>query len=139
MDSAFCDGVDIILTSGEVSMVDCDFVKPLLEKRGKVYFSKVCMKPTKPLTFAEISWPTSENVQAKKVVAFGLPRNPVSCLVCFHLFVVPAIRHNSGWTNPHLLSVHARIEQSIRNDLVRPEFHCAVVKWKSNDGSGIPG
>lgn len=41
MDRAFSAGVDIILTSGGVSMGDRDYVKPLLERRGKVHFSKV--------------------------------------------------------------------------------------------------
>lgn len=39
--SAFSSGIDILLTSGGVSMGDKDFIKPLLEKRGKVFFSKV--------------------------------------------------------------------------------------------------
>lgn len=34
-------GIDILLTSGGVSMGDKDFIKPLLEKQGKVYFNKV--------------------------------------------------------------------------------------------------
>lgn len=55
------------------------------------------MKPGKPLVFAEI---TTKPSQA--VLAFGLPGNPVSCMVCFNLFVVPAIRLLSGWSNPHL-------------------------------------
>lgn len=29
---------------------------------------------------------------------FGLPGNPVSAFVCFHLFALPAIRWCSGWT-----------------------------------------
>jgi len=41
LDEAVSSGVDIILTSGGVSMGDRDFVKPLLEEKGKVYFSKV--------------------------------------------------------------------------------------------------
>lgn len=59
------------------------------------------MKPGKPLTFAEIL-PRSSDRTSSKILAFGLPGNPVSCLVCFHLFVVPAIRQLSGWANPHL-------------------------------------
>lgn len=39
--SALSSGIDILLTSGGVSMGDKDFIKPLLEKRGEVYFSKV--------------------------------------------------------------------------------------------------
>ncbi|CAI0452373.1 unnamed protein product, partial [Linum tenue] len=137
LDKAFSSGVDILLTSGGVSMGDRDFVKPLLVKRGVVHFDKVCMKPGKPLTFAEVS-PTVTTAP-KKLLAFGLPGNPVSCLVCFHLFVVPAIRRLSGWENPHLLRVHARLNQPMKTDPVRPEFHRATIKWKTNDGSGNPG
>lgn len=64
---------------------------------------QVWMKPGKPLTFAEIIAKPMEDVPRKKILAFGLPGNPVSCLVCFNLFVVPTIRHLAGWANPHLL------------------------------------
>lgn len=60
------------------------------------------MKPGKPLTFAEINLERAESIMQKKILAFGLPGNPVSCLVCFDLFVVPTIRHLSGWGNTHL-------------------------------------
>jgi gephyrin len=59
------------------------------------------MKPGKPLTFAEITTQDTSK-PSKAVLAFGLPGNPVSCMVCFNLFVVPAIRLFSGWSNPHL-------------------------------------
>lgn len=65
------------------------------------FANQVLMKPGKPLTFAEIL-PGSSDRTSSKILAFGLPGNPVSCLVCFHLFVVPAIKHLSGWANPHL-------------------------------------
>ncbi|POO01496.1 Bifunctional molybdenum cofactor biosynthesis MobB/MoeA [Trema orientale] len=139
MDTAVSTGIDILLTSGGVSMGDKDFVKPLLRKRGTVYFSKVCMKPGKPLTFAEIIAKTAEDMPGKKILAFGLPGNPVSCLVCFHLFVVPSIRHLAGWATPHLLRVQARLPQPIKTDPVRPEFHRAIVRWEVDDGSGKPG
>lgn len=61
------------------------------------------MKPGKPLTFAEIIAKPAEDLPGKRILAFGLPGNPVSCLVCFHLFVVPTIRHLAGWANPHVL------------------------------------
>lgn len=127
LEDAFSAGVNILLTSGGVSMGDRDYVKPLLAKKGVVYFNKVwkwlfnaCnqlfrslghgivnvfqvfMRPGKPLTFAEIKPDTTEK-ELNQILAFGLPGNPVSSLVCFQLFVVPAIRHLSGWVNPHLL------------------------------------
>lgn len=139
VDKAFSAGVDIILTSGGVSMGDRDYVKPLLEKRGTVHFSKILMKPGKPLTFAEINKKPTPNRDVNKVLAFGLPGNPVSCLVCFHLFVVPTIRFVSGRTNSDILRIHARLEHPIKTDPSRPEFHRAIVTWKENDGSGNPG
>ncbi|XP_071723301.1 molybdopterin biosynthesis protein CNX1-like [Rutidosis leptorrhynchoides] len=134
LDDSFSSGIDILLTSGGVSMGDKDFVKPLLEKRGKIHFNKVRMKPGKPLTFAEIVVKPG-----KKILAFGLPGNPVSCLVCFHLFVVPAVRNLSGWSNPQLLRVQARLKQALKTDKGRPEYHRAIIRWHVNDGSGGPG
>ncbi|KAL0370272.1 UNVERIFIED_CONTAM: Molybdopterin biosynthesis protein CNX1 [Sesamum angustifolium] len=113
LEKAFSSGIDILLTSGGVSMGDRDFVKPLLEKKGRVYFHKVCMKPGKPLTFAEILPGSTEDRANTKILAFGLPGNPVSCLVCFHLFLVPTIRHLSGWAHPHLPSFSSSIPVSI--------------------------
>lgn len=40
-DSAILSGIDIILTSGGVSMGDRDYVKPLFAKKGIVHFNKV--------------------------------------------------------------------------------------------------
>nr|KYP71069.1 Molybdopterin biosynthesis protein CNX1 [Cajanus cajan] len=135
LDEAFASGIHILLTSGGVSMGDKDFMKPLLEKRGKVHFDKVCIKPGKPFTFAEIDLQSTDS----KILAFGLPGNPASSIVCFHLFVVPAIRHLAGWTNPHHLRVQARLCQPIKTDPVRPEYHRASVIWTDNDGTGNPG
>lgn len=137
LDKALSTDIDILLTSGGVSMGDRDFVKPFLQNRGRVYFDKITMRPGKPLTFAEITTQTSE--RAKKILAFGLPGNPVSCLVCFNVFVIPSIRNLSGWTKPHLPRVHAYLKQSIKTDSARVEFHRAVIRWESNAGLGFPG
>ncbi|KAF7152686.1 hypothetical protein RHSIM_Rhsim01G0197500 [Rhododendron simsii] len=139
LDGAFSFGIDILLTSGGVSMGDRDFIKPLLHKRGKVYFDKVRMKPGKPLTFAEIVPESPNNLTAKKILAFGLPGNPVSCIVGFQVFVVPTIRQLAGWANPHLPRVRARLKRSLKPDPVRPEFHRSIISWEVNDGSGNPG
>lgn len=45
LDNTFSAGINILLTSGGVSMGDKDFVKPLLEKKGTLYFSKVNYAP----------------------------------------------------------------------------------------------
>jgi molybdopterin biosynthesis enzyme len=63
-------------------MGDRDLVKALLGELAEVHFQRVFMKPGKPLNFATLG----------DTLLFGLPGNPVSCLVGFHLFVRPALQ-----------------------------------------------
>lgn len=63
------------------------------------------MKPGKPLTFATLERPVKEGDPSspsspRRMLVFGLPGNPVSCVVCFNLFVLPALRRIAGWTHP---------------------------------------
>jgi len=44
----------IIITSGGVSMGEMDLIKPYIEKKGKILFGRVNMKPGKPTTFGVI-------------------------------------------------------------------------------------
>ncbi len=73
---------DVVLTSGGVSMGDLDLVKALLGELAVVHFQRLFMKPGKPLNFATVG----------NTLIFGLPGNPVSCLVGFHMFVRPALQ-----------------------------------------------
>lgn len=111
---------DVVLTSGGVSMGQLDLVKPLLEELGTVHFGRVCMKPGKPLTFATVG---------EKLV-FGLPGNPVSSLVTYHLAVVPALRKMAG-QNERLWqpTIDVRLSTALRLDPNRPEYHRASVTW----------
>ena len=114
---------DVLLTSGGVSMGDLDLIKPLLEHAGQVHFGRVRMKPGKPITFATTS-------QGKHTcLVFGLPGNPVSSLVTFYLFAVPAIRKLAGHPDPSLRRVQARLSRSLPLDPARPEYHRATLRW----------
>ena len=78
-------------------MGDSDLVKPMLEKLGTVHFGRVNMKPGKPATFATLKKSAGSTGDAEGVVLFfGLPGNPVSCLVTKSLFVDPALRRLQG-------------------------------------------
>jgi molybdopterin molybdotransferase len=73
---------NLLLISGGASVGDKDFTRPLLEWLGfEVVFSQVNVRPGRPLIFG-----VNENC-----VAFGLPGNPLSHFVCFHLFVAAAL------------------------------------------------
>ncbi len=74
--------VDVIMSTGAVSMGKHDFVKEcLLNEGANVLFHKVAMRPGKPILFAE--WPENNN----SPVFFGLPGNPISTLVGWRFFV----------------------------------------------------
>ncbi len=77
---------DVVLTSGGVSMGDKDLVKLILGEMAEVHFRRLFMKPGKPLTFATVAR------AGREVLLFGLPGNPVSCLVGFQMFVRPALQ-----------------------------------------------
>jgi molybdopterin molybdotransferase len=78
---------DMILVSGGVSVGDLDFVNEAMTETGlTVHFSRVAVKPGKPMTFA------SKGSRA----VFGMPGNPVSVFVMFHLFVLRAARVMRG-------------------------------------------
>lgn len=78
---------DIALSSGGVSVGEADVVKQVLDEIGTLQMWKILMKPGRPLTFGTLDSGTRY---------FGLPGNPVSAMVTFAIFVVPAIRHMLG-------------------------------------------
>ena len=91
---------DLLVLSGGVSAGVMDLVPSVLLECGvREIFHKVQLKPGKPLWFGV----THSDNRPEKLV-FGLPGNPVSSLVCFHLFVRPAIRVISG-------QEHAKVRQ----------------------------
>ena len=88
------DSADLILVSGGASVGDKDFTRPLLEWLGfKTIFSRVNIRPGKPLIF-------SVNGLRK---AFGLPGNPLSHFVCFHVAVTVALAELVGAVPPKFL------------------------------------
>ncbi|EFJ48728.1 hypothetical protein VOLCADRAFT_90518 [Volvox carteri f. nagariensis] len=118
--------VDVLITSGGVSMGDRDLVKPLLARQGTIHFGRVRMKPGKPLTFATLE---IAEQGGRQMLVFGLPGNPVSSFVCFNLVVLPAIRKMAGWAAPELRRVAARLTRDIPQDPERPEYHRATLSW----------
>ncbi len=117
---------DILLSTGGVSMGELDLIKPLLEEAGQVHFGRLLMKPGKPCTFA-----TAE-VHGRRRLIFGLPGNPVSGIVTFHLLVVPAIRKMAGHAHPKLSHVQVTLGQTLKLDPDRPEYHRATASWRSD-------
>lgn len=107
---------DVVVTSGGVSMGDRDLVKALLGELAEVHFRRVFMKPGKPLNFAT----------AGDKLLFGLPGNPVSCLVSFHLFARPALLIMQGSDGSEDPSIPVRVLHDIQPS-DRIEYQRAVI------------
>lgn len=85
---------DILITTGGVSVGKYDLTKLALSELGaEIFFDKVALKPGKPTVFGKL----------KKTYIFGLPGNPVSAAVTFHLFVRRLIGQMLGEKNPCLI------------------------------------
>ncbi|MBT3989352.1 MAG: molybdopterin molybdotransferase MoeA [Rhodospirillaceae bacterium] len=80
-------GADMLVTIGGASVGDHDLVKSVLGEEGlDITFSRVAMRPGKPLIFGQISG----------IPMLGLPGNPVSAGVTAALFLRPAINKMMG-------------------------------------------
>lgn len=80
-------GSDIIVTIGGASVGDHDLVAQFVRDRGITpRFHKVALRPGKPLM--------SGHQGAMRFL--GLPGNPVSAIVCGHLFLLPMVRAMLG-------------------------------------------
>ena len=97
---------DFVLSSGGVSVGAYDFVKDALADLGaETKFWRVAMKPGKPVVLSRLG----------DRLVFGLPGNPVSCFVAFHLFVAPALRKSMGQDVRLFPStLHARLAARVR-------------------------
>jgi len=110
---------ELILTSGGVSVGAFDFVKDALAALGaETRFWRVAMKPGKPVVLSRLG----------ASLCFGLPGNPVSCFVSFHLFVAPALRKAAGQESDLLPPlVYARLAAPLRAADRRVYFRVRVV------------
>jgi molybdopterin molybdotransferase len=111
-------GIDLLLTSGGVSMGDHDVVKHVLRDEGQVDFWSIDLRPGKPLAFGTF----------RGVPFLGLPGNPVSSLVTFELFARPAILRLGGHLRLARPELEAVALEPIKNGSGRENFMRGVVE-----------
>ena len=104
---------DVLVSSGGVSVGPHDLVRRILAELGvEEDFWGVAVRPGKPLAFG---------VRGRTLV-FGLPGNPVSCLVGVELFVRPALLALQGATAPEPAYETARLAAPLRRNAARDEL-----------------
>jgi molybdopterin molybdotransferase len=97
---------DVVVTSGGVSVGQRDLVKDTLLNLGvEQVFWGIKLKPGKPVFFG-----IREDARF-----FGLPGNPVSAMVCFELFVRPALVRMMGRENKHRPRIEVYFDEDVEN------------------------
>mmetsp|Transcript_15187 Transcript_15187/g.26800 ORF Transcript_15187/g.26800 Transcript_15187/m.26800 type:complete len:583 (+) Transcript_15187:97-1845(+) len=127
LDRVLESNMDVLITSGGVSMGERDFVRTCLERRGEIHIERLFMKPGKPLVFA-----TVPRTDGGSLLVFALPGNPVSSVVTFHLVVEPCLRVLLGWREPRHERIMCRLAHDLTIDPVRPEYHRVELSTDNN-------
>jgi molybdopterin molybdotransferase len=113
---------DVLLVSGGVSMGKYDLVETVFAEFGvEVLFDKIAMKPGKPTVFGHRG----------NTYVFGLPGNPISTMVAFHMFVRPLILFllKAEDTSPKILE--AKLEAPATCDPQRAALVPALVRFEN--------
>jgi len=106
-------GADVIVTIGGASVGDHDLVGPVADAMGADRaFYKVALRPGKPLMAGRMG----------SAVLLGLPGNPVSSIVCAHLFLRPLLRAALGLGAWPLPTASATLTEALRPNGPRVHF-----------------
>lgn len=119
------EGADIIVTSGGASVGDHDLVAQVAGSLGlERAFWKIAMRPGKPLMAGRLG----------QSVLLGLPGNPVSSVVCAHLFLLPMIRALLGLPEADLAPRPRRAVLAQDVEATGPRAHYMRARLTQTDG-----
>jgi molybdopterin molybdotransferase len=115
---------DILVLSGGVSMGKYDLVEQVLADLGaEFHFTGVEIRPGRPAVFAT----------CRNKLVFGLPGNPVSTMVTFELFVLPAIDVLNGGEPRPLPVFRAKLATPVREKGPITHFLPARIEWEGRE------
>ncbi|MEO9864194.1 MAG: gephyrin-like molybdotransferase Glp [Yoonia sp.] len=118
---------DLIVTIGGASVGDHDLVGEVAQDFGlDRAFYKIAMRPGKPLM--------SGTMRDKPFL--GLPGNPVSAMVCGHLFLLPMLRRMAGLTDALPQVVTATLAADLTRNGLREHYMRAQIT-ETEDGRMI--
>jgi molybdopterin molybdotransferase len=122
-----CREADLIVSTAGVSVGERDFLHAAVRELGsEPSFWRVRMRPGSPLAFGRV----------KGVPWIGLPGNPVSTMVCFELFVRPALRKMQGHRAVFPRTVAVTTEEPLKTAGRLTHFLRAVVR-ETPEGYGV--
>ncbi len=110
---------DVLLVSGGTSVGVHDYVRPTIESLGvAMHFWRVAIRPGHPLAFG----------MKNQTAVFGLPGNPVSSMVCFEVFVLPALRKIMAHSRCFRRTLTARLAHPLKHRVGRTEYVRVILK-----------
>ncbi len=116
--------VDLIVTSGGVSMGAYEVVREVLTTLPTMAFVKVAMQPGKPQGLGTLSGGTP---------ILCLPGNPVSAFVSFEVFVRPVLERLAGRLGPEATVLRATVDDEWRTPPGRTQFMPVVLIGPDHD------
>ena len=116
-------GADLIVTIGGASVGDHDLVGKIAGLEHA--FWKIAVRPGKPLMAGRLNG----------VPMLGLPGNPVSAIICGHLFLVPMVRAMQGDPAPEPQPQTARLTVALPENGPRTHY----MRARLLPGDGLPG
>ncbi|MBA6116454.1 molybdopterin molybdotransferase MoeA [Pseudomonas sp. NC26] len=124
--------VDLILSTGGVSVGEADYLGAALREAGELALWKLAIKPGKPLTFGHYHG----------VPVIGLPGNPASTLVTFGLLTRPYLLRRQGVVEvtPLRFDVPAGFDwpkAGTRREYLRARIDNGQVRIYKNQSSGV--
>lgn len=120
---SLAEGADLIVTIGGASVGDHDLVGKVAADLGlERAFWKIAMRPGKPLMAGRLG----------KALMLGLPGNPVSAIVCGHLFLLPMLRAMQGLPATPAATARAVLAEDVGP--AGPRVHYMRAKLTPSDG-----
>ncbi|RFU62927.1 molybdopterin molybdotransferase MoeA [Peribacillus glennii] len=121
--------VDLLITTGGVSVGDYDLLPDIYDKLGaEVLFNKVGMRPGSVTTIASL----------ENKILFGLSGNPSACYVGFELFVRPIVRTMLFSDKPHLQKVQAILGADFKKPNPFMRFVRTKITYKNGQLAVVP-
>ncbi|MBC8013363.1 MAG: molybdopterin molybdotransferase MoeA [Methyloceanibacter sp.] len=118
---------DILLTIGGASVGERDLVASALRSEGlKLDFWKIAMRPGKPMLYGRLG---SQRV-------LGVPGNPVSALICAHVFLKPMLSRMLGLAEEVRPEPEAVLGEALEANGEREHYMRAASEWRE-DGARI--
>lgn len=115
--------MDAIIFSGGSSVGERDILADIVERKGKIFFHGIALKPGKPTLFGKIG----------KTLIFGMPGYPTSCLTNAYTLLLPAIKKMARLPYEEKIG-YAVLAEKIVSTIGRHQIYTVKVR----DGKAYP-